>query len=118
MSNNNPEEMYLQTLRIEDEEKFLSRDIKRQQREIDRLIGEKVKEMKNSAKMQKKEENIEEDEEIKSDKTLKENNNNNNDNNKLKRMVTKGFSSKKLKIKTKAKKKKENVLPEIQKKNG
>ena len=96
MSNNNPEEMYLQTLRIEDEEKFLSKDIKRQQREIDRLIDEKVKEMKNSAKMQKKEENIEEDEEIKSDKTLKENNdNNNNNNNKLKRMVTKGFSSKK-----------------------
>ena len=117
MSNNNPEEMYLQTLRIEDEEKFLSKDIKRQQREIDRLIDEKVKEMKNSAKMQKKEENIEEDEEIKSDKTLKENNdNNNNNNNKLKRMVTKGFSSKKLKLKNKAKKKKENILPEIQKK--
>ena len=54
MSNNNPEEIYLQTLRIEDEETFLGKDIKRQQREIDRLIDEKVKEMKNSSKLQKK----------------------------------------------------------------
>ena len=34
MSNNNPEEIYLQTLRIDDEETFLGKDIKRQQKEI------------------------------------------------------------------------------------
>ena len=51
MTNNNPEEIYLQTLRIDEEEIFLGKDIKRQQKEIDRLIDEKVKEMKNAAKM-------------------------------------------------------------------
>jgi len=54
MSNNNPEEIYLQTKRIDEEETFLSKDIKRQQREIDQLIDEKVKEMKNMAKSNKK----------------------------------------------------------------
>jgi hypothetical protein len=112
MSNNNPEEIYLQTLRIEDEETFLGKDIKRQQREIDRLIDEKVKEMKNSSKLQKKEDDKEEDEEAKSDKTLQEN----NANNKLKRLRTKRMSSKRLKPKAKTKKKKENILPEIIKK--
>jgi translation elongation factor P/translation initiation factor 5A len=48
MSNNNPEEIHLQALRLEDEETFFGKEIKRQQREIDRLIDEKVKEMKNS----------------------------------------------------------------------
>ena len=43
MTNNNPEEIYLQTLRIDEEEIFLGKDIKRQQKEIDRLIDEKVK---------------------------------------------------------------------------
>ena len=45
MSNNNPEEIYLQSKRIDEEETFLSKDIKRQQREIDQLIDEKVKEI-------------------------------------------------------------------------
>ena len=56
MSNNNPEEIYLQTLRIDDEEKFLGKDIKRQQKEIDALIDEKRKEMKMTQKDKKKEE--------------------------------------------------------------
>ena len=112
MSNNNPEEIYLQTLRIEDEETFLGKDIKRQQREIDRLIDEKVKEMKNSSKLQKKEDDKEEDEEAKSDRTLQEN----KQNNKLKRLTTKKLTSKKFKPKDKNKKKKETILPEIIKK--
>ena len=57
MSNNNPEEIYLQTLRIDDEETFLGKDIKRQQKEIDYLIDEKRKEMKMTQKDKKKEEN-------------------------------------------------------------
>ena len=56
MSNNNPEEIYLQTLRIDDEETFLGKDIKRQQKEIDALIDEKRKEMKVTLKDKKKEE--------------------------------------------------------------
>ena len=56
MTNNNPEEIYLQTLRIDEEETFLGKDIKRQQREIDNLIDEKRKEMKNAQKDKKKEE--------------------------------------------------------------
>ena len=56
MSNNNPEEIYLQTLRIDDEETFLGKDIKRQQKEIDALIDEKRKEMKMTQKDKKKEE--------------------------------------------------------------
>ena len=57
MGNNNPEEIYLQTLRIDDEETFLGKDIKRQQKEIDNLIDEKRKEMKMTQKDKKKEEN-------------------------------------------------------------
>ena len=45
MANNNPEELYLEKLRIENEEKSLCQDIKRQQKEIDLLIEEKKKEM-------------------------------------------------------------------------
>ena len=56
MSNNNPEELYLQNLRIDEEESFLGKDIKRQQREIDALIDEKRKEMKLNLKDKKKEE--------------------------------------------------------------
>ena len=52
MTNKNPEDLYLQTLQIEAEDKFLSKDIKRQQREIDDLIKKKKKEVK------KKENNI------------------------------------------------------------
>ena len=63
MSNNNPEEIYLQDLRIENEETFLGKDIKRQQREIDALIDEKRKEMKVSLKDKKKEEQKDKDNE-------------------------------------------------------
>jgi hypothetical protein len=48
MANNNPEELYLEKIRIENEEKSLCADIKRQQREIDELIKEKTKEMDKS----------------------------------------------------------------------
>ena len=50
LSNDNPEELYLQSLRINDEEKFLSRDISRQQRELNTLIKKKREEMKNNQK--------------------------------------------------------------------
>ncbi len=46
MSNNNPEELYLQSLQIDEEDTLLSKDIKRQQREIDDLIKKKKKEDK------------------------------------------------------------------------
>ena len=59
MSNNNPEELYLQDLRINDEETFLGKDIKRQQKEIDILIDQKRKEMKANIKDHKKEDNNE-----------------------------------------------------------
>ena len=104
MSNNNPEEIYLQTKRIDEEETFLSKDIKRQQREIDQLIDEKVKEMKNMAKSNKKKEENEEKEVQKQD------------NNKLKRMFTKKSTLKVLKSKKKAKVKAQMQLPEIEKK--
>ena len=48
MANNNPEELYLEKIRIENEEKSLCADIKRQQREIDKLIKEKTIEMDKS----------------------------------------------------------------------
>ena len=41
MTNKNPEDLYLQTLQIDEEDDFLSKDIKRQQREIDALIKKK-----------------------------------------------------------------------------
>ena len=50
MANNNPEELYLQEKRIDEEEDLLCEDIKRQQREIDILIDEKVKEIKKTTK--------------------------------------------------------------------
>ena len=56
MSNNNPEELYLQQLRIESEENFLSKDISRQQKEINELIKEKKEEMKKSPKDRAEEE--------------------------------------------------------------
>ena len=67
MSNNNPEELYLQDLRIDDEESFLGKDVKRQQKEIDILIDQKRKEMKENIKDQKKEEQKDNNESI--DKT-------------------------------------------------
>ena len=107
MSNNNPEEIYLQTKRIDEEETFLSKDIKRQQREIDQLIDEKVKEMKNIAKSNKNNEKIEESEEKEEQKR---------DNNNLKRMITKKSTSKFLKNQKKIKAKAQARLPEIEKK--
>ena len=92
MSNNNPEEIYLQTLRIDEEETFLGKDIKRQQKEIDKLIDEKVKEMKNAAKIPKKKEEEEEEEKEKSKEE-----NDNKKNKKIKRMVTKVIGKKKIK---------------------
>ena len=50
MSNDNPEELYLQQLRIEKEEQFLSKDISKQQKEINKLIKIKKEEMKKSHK--------------------------------------------------------------------
>ena len=49
MSNNNPEELYLQKLRIEKEEDFLNKDISRQQKEINALIKVKNEEMKKNS---------------------------------------------------------------------
>ena len=56
MSNDNPEELYLQQLRIEKEEEFLSKDISRQQKEINELIKQKKEEMKKSPKDRAEEE--------------------------------------------------------------
>ena len=107
MSNINPEEIYLQTKRIDEEETFLSKDIKRQQREIDNLIDEKVKEMKNIAKSNKNYKKTEESEEKEEQK---------GDNNQLKRMLTKKSTLKFLKDKKKPKAKTQARLPEIEKK--
>ena len=49
MTNNNPEELYIIEEMIDDEETHLCKDIKRQQKEIDRLIDEKKKEEKKSS---------------------------------------------------------------------
>ena len=80
MSNNNPEELYLQDLRIDDEEKFLAKDIKRQQKEIDALIDEKRKDMKFNFKDQKDNENIDnintQQSKIKTIKSIKSTNSN------------------------------------------
>ena len=46
MTNKNPEDLYLQSLQIDEEETFLGKDIKRQQKEIDNLIKKKKKEIK------------------------------------------------------------------------
>ena len=108
MSNNNPEEIYLQTKRIDEEETFLSKDIKRQQREIDQLIDEKVKEMKNLKINQKKTNEIEENEE-KKDKDPTEGN-------KLKRTQVKKSDTKMKKQKKNIATKNEAILPEIEKK--
>ena len=111
MTNNNPEEIYLQTLRIDDEETFLGKDIKRQQKEIDKLIDEKVKEMKNAAKIQKKQGIGEEEEE----EEKKKEDNKNNVKKPLKRMVTKGFNNKNKKNKKQKITKFEALLPELEK---
>jgi len=55
MTNKNPEDLYLQTLQIEEEEKFLNKDIKRQQKEIDELIKKKKKEEKRGTSVIKEE---------------------------------------------------------------
>ena len=57
MANNNPEELFLEKLRIEKEEKSLCLDIKRQQKDIEKLIkekrieNEKSKTLKNTLKL-------------------------------------------------------------------
>ena len=112
MTNNNPEEIYLQTKRIYEEETFLSKDIKRQQKEIDKLIDEKVKEMKNSAKLNKNNENLETEE------NEEKNNNKEKDLKIDDKTKTKTFFSKSSfkKSKTKSKNKLKAILPEIEKK--
>ena len=54
MTNNNPEELYIIEEMIDEEETHLCKDIKRQQKEIDRLIDEKKKEERKSKKKDKK----------------------------------------------------------------
>ncbi len=49
MSNNNPEELYTIVEMIDDEETHLCKDVKRQQKEIDKLIDEAKKENKNKS---------------------------------------------------------------------
>ena len=99
MSNNNPEEIYLQQKRIEEEETFLSKDIKRLHKEIDELIDQKRKEMKENSNLNKNEEQKEEDN--KDNKSNKDANN--GITNKLKKDGKKGSKSK-----DKSKKKKKN----------
>ena len=53
MTNNNPEELYNITKMIDAEEKYLCQDIKRQQKEIDKLIDEKKEEEKKINKIRK-----------------------------------------------------------------
>ena len=53
MTNNNPEELYIIGEMIDDEETHLCKDIKKQQKEIDRLIDEKKKEERKSLKKTK-----------------------------------------------------------------
>ena len=76
MSNNNPEEIYLQNKRIEEEETFLSKDIKRLHKEIDVMIKEKRKEMKESSNLNKN--NEEEDNKDNKEKNKNDKNDNNN----------------------------------------
>ena len=100
MSNNNPEEIYLQQKRIQEEETFLSKDIKRLHNEIDILIDEKRKEMKESANINKK---IEEDNTT--DNNNKENDKDNNliEKEKEKENEKKDKNEKKINIKDKLK---------------
>ena len=58
MTNKNPEDLYLQSLQIEEEEAFLNKDIKRQQKEIDELIKKKNKEEKRGHSILKKDDTI------------------------------------------------------------
>ena len=57
MSNNNPEELYTIEQMIDDEETHLCKDIKRQQREIDKMIDEAKKENKAKNKLKNKNSN-------------------------------------------------------------
>ena len=56
MTNKNPEDLYLQSLQIDEEEDILCKDIKRQQREINDLIKKKKKEGKREEKKEDKKE--------------------------------------------------------------
>ena len=50
MTNKNPEDLYLQSLQIDEEEDILCKDIKRQQREINDLIKKKKRRKKRRKK--------------------------------------------------------------------
>ena len=65
MTNKNPEDLYLQTLQIDEENNFLSKDIKRQQKEIDALIKKKKNEDKKDISIIKPEETKEKEKEKK-----------------------------------------------------
>jgi hypothetical protein len=58
MTNNNPEELYIIGEMIDNEESHLCKDIKRQRKEIDRLIDEKKKEERKSLKIAKEKKKV------------------------------------------------------------
>ena len=99
MSNNNPEEIYLQKKRIDEEETFLSKDIKRLHKEIDILIDKKRKEMKESSNLSKQKKESEEKSSDNKDKKSSSNN--------LKELKTK------FKDKKKIQKKKKETKPKV-----
>ena len=109
MSNNNPEEIYLQQKRIEEEETFLSKDIKRLHKEIDILIDQKRKEMKESSNLNKendtKEGKDKDNEEKNANKDLK----------KKEKRKSKSKTKTKPKKKNKEKEKPKTTIEDIQK---
>ena len=109
MSNNNPEEIYLQQKRIDEEETFLSKDIKRLHKEINILIDQKRKEMKESSNLNKKNEQNEEEQKEKK----------NNENNDIKKEIDKKKRKNKLndlkKNKNKQKQTPKTTIQDIQK---
>ena len=113
MSNNTPEEIYLQQKRIEEEETFLSKDIKRLHKEIDVLIDQKRKEMKESSNLNKETDTNEKNEKDKDKNSNKKINNN------LNKKERKGKSKDKLKVNKKNNKEKakpKTTIIDIQKK--
>ena len=113
MSNNTPEEIYLQQKRIEEEETFLSKDIKRLHKEIDVLIDQKRKEMKESSNLNKEADTNEKNEKDKDKNSNKKINNN------LNKKERKGKSKDKLKVNKKNNKEKakpKTTIIDIQKK--
>ena len=71
MTNKNPEDLYLQTLQIEEEDDFLSKDIKRQQKEIDALIKKKKNDDKKDNSIIKVDESKEKEKKIQEKKPNK-----------------------------------------------